>query len=1187
MNTKDRHRKLLDLLEQKILLLDGAMGTMILREGLGENDYRSERFRDIPGELRGCHDILCLTRPELIGSIHRKYLDAGADIITTNSFNSNAISLRDYGLQDESYEISKAAASIARAEADAAEAINPMHVRFVAGTVGPTNKTASISSDIMDPGAREVTFNELVAAYSTQIEGLIDGGADIILIETVFDTLNAKAALYAVNHIAENRRHQIPTMISCTLSDAGGRTLTGQTLEAFYVSVTHAPLISIGLNCAFGPTQLRPYVERLSAISSLPVSAHPNAGLPNEFGEYDETPELFARKLEKLIEDGTVNIIGGCCGTTPDHIRELSKITSKYPPRKRRENDRRLTLSNLEKLTVDASSNFINIGERTNVAGSAKFARLIREGNYAEAVNIALHQIQAGAQIIDICMDDALIDGVAAMTTFLNLIASEPEIARVPVMIDSSEWDVIKAGMESCQGKCIVNSISLKEGEEQFLRKAREIHKYGASVVVMLFDESGQADTYEKKINIAERSYRLLVDDGFPAEDIIFDPNILTIGTGLREHTRYGVDFIEATRWIKNNLPLVHVSGGVSNLSFAFRGNNPVREAIHSVFLYHAIEAGLDMAIVNSQMLRVYSEIEPELLQSVEDLVLNRRNDATERLIEFSADMKNQKDAVKSEKTESEISSPVQRIEHKLIHGISEGIDDDLARLIEEYKDGLLVIEQVLMPIMDKIGELFGHGKMFLPQVIKSARVLKEAIGLIAPSIKSEDPAVSRGCVLAATVRGDIHDIGKNIVSLIAGCNGFKVFDLGVMVDAAKIADEAEKILPTAILLSGLITPSLSEMTEVCRELEKRNLKIPVIVGGATTSALHTALKIAPEYSGPVFHSADASQNSRILSALVSTTKDSYIIENRRMQQRLATDYLENNSNAQIISMEEARKKAFQKQKPSIPSVDFGITLLKDIKIEDIERYIDWNLFISSWGIKGKYPEIIDNSKIGVEARRLIEDAHDLLQKIKLDDLLSLEAVVGVFEASADKEDLIIIAEGEKIRLPMLRSESSVKNGECVTNYVAHVNDYVILFALTAGVGIRGLIDKFRSEGDDYHAVMAKLIADRLTEAFAMKLSEKYSGVRFAIGYPAVPDHTLKRDVFDILNVEGQTSMCLTDSDMISPEESVCGIILPEAEYFTLGKISNEQLNEYARKRKKDVAQVLRTLPSYLLDGAL
>lgn len=1158
-----RHKLLLEQLENRILLLDGAMGTMLPKSAPA--------------------DLLCVTQPETVGQVHKAYLDAGADIITTNSFNANNISLSDYDLQDRAYELALAAARLARREADKKELEDQSRPRFVAGTVGPTNKTASLSADIMNPASRDVTFDRLREAYAQQIEGLLDGGADIILIETVFDTLNAKAALYAISQIAEKRGHQIPTMISGTLSDASGRTLSGQTLEAFYTSVTHAPLLSIGLNCAFGPTQLRPYVERLSSMSSLPVSAHPNAGLPNELGEYDETPESFARKVRQLLEADAVNIIGGCCGTTPDHIREIAKFINQYPPRRPRKDTHFLAVSNLERLTVDGSSNFINIGERTNVAGSAKFARLIREGNYAEAVNIALRQIQAGAQIIDICMDDALIDGVGAMTTFLNLLASEPEIARVPVMIDSSEWAVIKSGLEVSQGKTIVNSISLKEGEEQFLRKAREIHKYGAAVVVMLFDESGQADTFEKKIKVAERSYKLLTSAGFPAEDIIFDPNILTIGTGIREHDNYGVDFIEATRWIKKNLPGVHVSGGVSNLSFAFRGNNPVREAIHSVFLYHAIEAGLDMAIVNSQMLRVYSEIEPELLRHVEDLVLNRRDDATERLIEYSASIKSQKDTVKSDKNTSELSSPVQRIEHKLLHGISDGIAEDVDLIMAEYSDGLQVIERVLMPVMDKIGDLFGSGKMFLPQVIKSARVLKETIGLIAPSIKTEGHSTSRGRVLAATVKGDIHDIGKNIVSLVAGCNGFEVIDLGVMVDAQKIADESEKIKPIAILLSGLITPSLAEMAEVCRELENRGLRIPVIVGGATTSALHTALKIAPEYSGPVFHSSDASHNSRILSGLVSESKDTFTVDNRLKQQRLVREYIDNNSSAPTISLEEARKRAIQKPDPSERSMDLGISIINDIQIGDIEEYIDWKFFLSSWGIKGKYPDILEDSKFGEEARHLIDDARGLLRKIKSEHLISLEAMVGVYEAYADKEDLVITTTNGEFRLPMLRSVSSAKNGECLTNYVSSENDYVILFALSAGIGLKNLIDDFRSRGDDYHGVMAKLIADRLAEAFAAKLSEKFEGTRFAFGYPSVPDHTLKRDVFDILNVEKLTSMRLTENAMITPEESICGIILPEAEYFTLGKIGDEQLELYAAKRNITVQQLKKLLPTYLL----
>lgn len=1131
---------MIDICNDRILLLDGAMGTVIQRYGLTESDYKGERFRDIPVELKGCHDILCLTRPDVIGSIHRDYLEAGADIITTNSFNSNAISLADYGLSDLSYEMAREAAMLARKAADEYCARFPERRRYVAGTIGPTNKTASMSSDIMDPGARDVTYEELRDAYAVQIKGLLDGGADLILIETVFDTLNAKAALSAVHDIEKQTGNKIPIIISATVTDASGRTLSGQTIEAFYTSVAHAGPLAVGLNCAFGPDLIRPYVKRLADIADCAVSCHPNAGLPNAMGEYDETPASFALKIKAILEDGTVNVIGGCCGTTPDHIREIAKIAGDFAPRKKASRKPGLRVSGLEHLAVSHESNFVNIGERTNVAGSAKFARLIREGNYAEAVSIARRQVEAGAQIIDVCMDAPLIDAPEAMRRFLNLIAAEPEIARVPVMIDSSDWNVIEAGLRSCQGKCIVNSISLKEGEKAFLEKADKIRSYGAAAVVMLFDEKGQADTYERKIEVAGRSYRLLVDSGFPAEDIIFDPNVLTVATGIPEHDRYALDFIRTVAWIKENLPHAGVSGGISNLSFAFRGNNVVREAMHSAFLYHAIQAGLDMAIVNPQMLKVYSDIDPELLERVEDLLLMRRPDASERLLEIASRALEAKDLPAEEKSRAAELTSAEKLRHNLLKGIEEDIDALLDEISPDYSSGLEIIEKVLMPVMDEIGLLFGEGKMFLPQVIKSARVLKKAISHIAPAIEGESAVpAGHGKVLIATVRGDIHDIGKNIVSLVTACNGYEVADLGVMVDASAIREAAERENPVAVMLSGLITPSLAEMEEVCRQLEKAGLDIPVIVGGATTSPLHTALKLAPLYRGIVLHAPDASYNSRYLSRLLSEERESFINETRKSQLKLREDYLNSQASKEApLPIEEARKIGRENCSFVSGLKSSGNFIFTDYPISEVEKFIDWKAFASGWSVKDKE-----------EAARLEAEGRELLQTVKENSLLKLQGVAAIYTAHSENEDIVIDTPDGDVRFSMPRKLSGKGKGECVADLLPPSGGRVCLFAVTGGVGLGRLAEDLRREGNDYDAIAAKLLADRLTEAFAEKLqsiveSDSASrGLRLAFGYPSMPDHEMKRDVFEVLKVESHTRMRLTGNAMISPEESVCGII--------------------------------------------
>ena len=888
------HNRLNDALQERILLLDGGFGTMVQRYGLSEADYRGERFRELPGQLRGCNDLLNLTRPDIIREIHTRYLQAGADLITTNSFNANAISLTDYGISDLAREIARAAASIARAAADEYTQRNPSKPRFVAGSMGPTNRTASMSADVSDPAAREVTFSQLAEAYGEQARGLVEGGADVLLIETVFDTLNAKAALYAVDRLGEELGRQLPVMVSGTLADASGRTLSGQTVEAFWVSVSHARLLSVGLNCAYGARQMLPYLERLAAVAEVRVSAHPNAGLPNVMGGYDETPEMFAADVEEYLRRGLLNIVGGCCGTTPEHIFELSKIVGRYAPRPLPAPRHETVLSGLEPLRIVPEANFINVGERTNVAGSARFARLIREHNYEEALSVARAQVEAGAQIVDVCMDDGLIDGVEAMRTFLNLMASEPEIARVPTMIDSSKWEVLRTGLEVTQGKSVVNSISLKEGEESFLRRAREIHRYGAAVVVMLFDERGQADTYKRKIEVAARAYRLLTEAGFPPEDIIFDPNILAVATGIAEHDRYALDFIEAVRWIKAHLPYAKVSGGVSNLSFAFRGNNAVREAMHSVFLYHAIRAGMDMGIVNPQMLRLYDEIEPELLERVEDVILCRRPDASERLSEYAQQVHQTAGQGQQASDDAWRAEPLaERIAHALRKGITEHIEEDALEGLRTLGSPMAVIDTLLMPAMEQVGTLFGAGKMFLPQVVKSARVMKRAVAVLTPYIErsGEQPSAKAGRVLIATVKGDVHDIGKNIVSVVMACNGYEIRDLGVMAEPSRIVDEAQAWPADCICLSGLITPSLDEMAHVCEELERRGLRIPVIIGGATTSELHTAVKIAPLYSGVVAHSLNASRNSLILSRLLGPDREAYAGEVKRRQEQLRAEY--------------------------------------------------------------------------------------------------------------------------------------------------------------------------------------------------------------------------------------------------------------------------------------------------------
>ncbi|MFI3303408.1 MAG: methionine synthase [Rikenellaceae bacterium] len=1201
-------------INERILLLDGAMGTMIQTYGLGESDFRGERFASWDHELNGCNDILAITQPQVLSEIHKQYLMAGADIISTCSFNAHPISLADYGLSEYAYEISRAAASVVRSLTDEFNEMNPSKPRFVAGSMGPTNRTASMSADVSNPASREVSFDELYEGYLTQLRGLIDGGADIILIETIFDSLNAKAALYAIDALGRELGRVIPTMASGTLGDASGRTLAGQTVEAFYNSLSHAKLISIGFNCAFGAKQLQPYLERLSEIAKCPISAHPNAGLPNVMGGYDETPEMFADDVEEYLKRGLINIIGGCCGTTPQHIMCLEKLTKIYKLRTSPNIEPTTTLSGLEPLAIRPEANFINIGERSNVAGSAKFARLIRNGEYEEALSVARAQVDAGAQIIDVCMDDGLIDAEEAMHHFLCLMASEPEIARVPTMIDSSKWEVLKRGLKVSQGKSIVNSISIKEGEELFVERAMEIHRMGAAAVVMLFDEEGQADTYERKIEIAARAYKLLTEAGFPAEDIIFDANVLAVATGIEEHDTYGKAFIDATRWIKENLPHVKVSGGVSNLSFAFRGNNAVREAMHSVFLYHAIEAGMDMAIVNAQMLQIYDQIEPELLERIEDVILCRRDDASERLIEKAEQIKNETSGDKTKVVEKSLAEwralPLsERIDYAMTKGVADYIEADSAEGYELLGSPMRVIDELLMPAMEHVGKLFGEGKMFLPQVVKTARVMKRAVSVLTPHIEAmkesagEDRNSKAGKILIATVKGDVHDIGKNIVAVVMACNGYEINDLGVMVETKRIVDEAVATGADVICMSGLITPSLDEMIRVVEECESRNLNIPIIIGGATTSPMHTAVKIAPHYSGVVIHAFNASDNPKILSQILGESRDSHIKGVKVKQQALRVEYNRAVRERQMRPLSEVRESKAVRVQVDKP-LHTGRVVFSDYSIVEVEELIDWNFFFPAWGLKGRYPDILTSEKYGEEATRLYNDATKLLARIKRERLLTLQGVVAILPARSEGDDIVITnTKGKEVRLPMLRNQTKGESGQSLADLIATKEDHIGCFAVTAGIGLEKLTDEFRAAGDDYSAMMAKLLADRLTEAFAERvhtfvrgemwgyettplspadtIKGKYRGIRVAFGYPTTPDHSLKKEVFQLLSAEMTTAMKLNmESYMISPAESLCGLYISTGEYFSVGAISDEQIEDYAKRRKVTTDEVKRLIPN-------
>jgi 5-methyltetrahydrofolate--homocysteine methyltransferase len=1218
------------ILQERILVLDGAMGTMIQSHGLSEEDFRGEEFKNHPCDLKGNNDLLSITQPEAIKEIHRKYFKAGADICETNTFNATAISLADYKTEHLAYEINFSSAKIANQVAEEFHGKSNGNPKLVAGALGPTNKTLSLSPNVNNPGFRAVTFDEMMNAYYDAARGLIDGGADILLIETIFDTLNAKAAIYAVQKYQREKGTKVPVMISGTIVDQSGRTLSGQTVEAFYISVSHAEnLLSIGLNCALGAKQLKPFVEDLSNVSDKCLSVHPNAGLPNEMGGDDETPQTMASTLEDFLERGFVNIVGGCCGTTPEHIKTISELVKNYKPRVPGEQKKYLRLSGMEPIVLRPDSNFMNIGERTNVTGSKIFARLIKEEKFEEALSVARDQVEGGAQVIDVNMDEGMLDSEEAMMKFLKLIAAEPDIAKLPIMIDSSKWSVIESGLKCLQGKGIVNSISLKEGEEAFKEQARKILQYGAAVIVMAFDEKGQADTFERRIEICKRAYEILTKEiGFHPQDIIFDSNILAIATGIKEHNNYAVDYIEATKWIKQNFPLAKVSGGVSNLSFSFRGNNTVREAIHSAFLFHAIKAGMDMGIVNAGQLEVYEEIPKDLLEKVEDVIFNRKPNATENLIEFAETIK-VKDISEVKKEDWRNVSVQERLKHALVKGIVEFIDADVEEARLQFAKPIEVIEGPLMDGMNIVGDLFGSGKMFLPQVVKSARVMKKAVAHLIPYIEKEkeesQDTRGRGKVLMATVKGDVHDIGKNIVGVVLGCNNYEVIDLGVMVHAENILKAAVDEKVNVIGLSGLITPSLDEMVHVAKEMERREIDIPLLIGGATTSRIHTAVKIAPNFSGSVIHVLDASRSVPVVSNLLNENgdeKDKFTSSIKNEYIKLRNDYLQKRSEKKFISIEQARenKLKIDWKRTSIKKPNkLGITRLKNFSLNEIKDYIDWTPFFQTWELRGKYPAIFDDKKVGKEAKKLFDDANNLLEKISSENLLIANGIVGLFQANTVGFDDIEIYNDEKrigvkrvlhtIRQQMLKSDTqpNIALADFLAPKENGVEDYIGMFAVTAGMRIEKLIEKFEKEHDDYNIILVKAIADRLAEAFAEILhqkvrkeiwgysenedysnqeliKEKYAGIRPAPGYPAQPDHTEKQILFDLLDVEKNVGIKLTESMAMYPAASVCGLYFshPEAKYFTTGKISKDQVLDYHRRKGMSVEEIERWLSPIL-----
>lgn len=1337
-----------EILKERILVLDGAMGTMIQAYKLTEEDYRGERFKNFSHDLKGNNDLLSITQPHIIKEIHRKYLEAGADIIETNTFNSTSISMADYHMEDLVYELNYQSAKIAKEVCEEFNKITPEKPRFVAGSLGPTSKTASLSPDVNNPGYRAITFDELVEAYTEQTRGLVDGGVDILLVETIFDTLNAKAALFAIESFFEKTGKKLPIMVSGTITDASGRTLSGQTAEAFLISVSHLPLLSVGFNCALGADLLRPYSEEIAKKAPFFTSAHPNAGLPNAFGEYDQSPEEMATIVEGFLKDALVNIIGGCCGTTPAHIKLIAELAKKYKPRPLPPKDTISKYAGLEPLKATKEIRFINVGERTNVTGSRAFARLIKEEKYEEALAVARSQVEGGAQMIDVNMDEGMLDSEKAMVTFLNLIASEPDIAKLPIMIDSSKWSVIEAGLKCVQGKAVVNSISLKEGEEDFIKKAKLIKKYGAAVIVMAFDEQGQADTYERRIQICERAYKILTEKvGFPPEDIIFDPNILTVATGIEEHNNYAVDFVNATRWIKENLPHAKVSGGVSNISFSFRGNDVVREAMHSAFLYRAIQAGMDMGIVNAGQLAIYEEIPKDLLELVEDVLWNRRPDATERLVAFAEQIKD-KGGKNQEIDLSWRSEPVeQRLAHALIKGIADYIEIDVEEARQKYKRPLQIIEGPLMDGMNIVGDLFGEGKMFLPQVVKSARVMKKAVAYLLPFMEAEKEAKRKnlttpktleaglanphlnkvesktnsyeylqeqhetinsklseetkseeqtlsppskeeqgasdnlskerqgvvdnayeadsgasGKILLATVKGDVHDIGKNIVGVVLACNGFEIIDLGVMVPTQKILDEARKHQVDIIGLSGLITPSLDEMVNVAKEMERQGFKIPLLIGGATTSKAHTAVKIAEHYSGAVVHVLDASRSVPVASKLLTKEageSQKFIAEIKEEYAKIREEFLNRKSDKNYISLEEARKNKFKIDWENAQIVKpkfLGNRYFINYDLAEIARYIDWTPFFQTWELHGKFPKILDDEIVGTEARKLYADAQAMLARIIADKSLQANAVIGFYPCNTINDDDILLYDFEEVEVVTrcdkhgehrhrIFQPKKTKEQEQESNVLVEENtfeilevihtlrqqnqkaenlpnfaladfiapqetgktDYIGFFAVTAGIGIEKLVEQYEKEHDDYNSIMVKALADRLAEAFAELMhervrkefwgyspdenftnedliKEKYVGIRPAPGYPACPDHTEKATIFKILQATEKIGISLTESYAMYPTAAVSGMYFANAEsrYFGLGKISKDQVVDYAQRKKMSLEEIERWLSPVL-----
>ena len=1221
-----------EILKKRILILDGAMGSLIQTYKLDEAGYRGERFADWPSDVKGNNDLLCLTQPQIIEDIHTAYLEAGADIVETNTFNATSISMADYGMEELTYEINKAAAQVARAACNKIEEKVEDKPRFVAGVLGPTNRTCSISPDVNNPGFRNITFDLLKEAYLESMAGLVDGGADIILVETIFDTLNAKAALFAIEEYFSENNMSLPVMISGTITDASGRTLSGQTAEAFWNSLNHIKPISFGFNCALGAKELRPYIEEISGLANCHINTHPNAGLPNEFGEYDETPEQMAAEIEDWAKNGYLNIIGGCCGTTPAHIEAIAKAVSKYPPRKIPDVPVACRLSGLEPFNINKDSLFANVGERTNVTGSAKFKRLILEEQYDEALTVAREQVENGAQVIDINMDEGMLDGMSAMKTFLNLIASEPDISRVPIMIDSSKWPIIEEGLKCIQGKGIVNSISLKEGEENFIKQAKLCRQYGAAIIVMAFDEVGQADTMQRKIEICTRAYNVLIEKvNFPPEDIIFDPNIFAIATGIEEHNNYGVDFIEATREIKKNLPHAMISGGVSNVSFSFRGNNRVREAIHAVFLYHAIKAGMDMGIVNAGQLAILDDIPKELRTAVEDVVLNKDDGATERLLDIAASFAGDGSTNKKVEDLAWRELPVtKRIEHALVKGIDTYVVEDTEEARKEFAAPIEVIEGPLMDGMNVVGDLFGDGKMFLPQVVKSARVMKKAVAYLLPYIEAEKDGEiqSNGKILMATVKGDVHDIGKNIVGVVLQCNNFEIIDMGVMVAAKDILEKAKEENVDIIGLSGLITPSLDEMVHMAKEMERLGFEIPMMIGGATTSKAHTAVKIDKNYHGANVWVKDASRAVGVAQKLISKkSRDVFINELSDDYEKVRVAHAGRRAQTKWLSLEKARankqKIDWDEYTPPVPN-DLGLQIFDDMPLEFLVPYIDWTPFFHTWELKGSYPKILTDSEKGDEAQKLFDDAQTMLAQLVDERWIKARAVVGMFPANSVNDDDIEVYNDEsrddvKLVLSHLRQQTERPPGKpnrALADFVATKEsgkkDYVGAFVVTAGLGIQEHIDRFKKDHDDYSVIMLQALADRLAEAFAEHMhdrmrhinwgyedaswtpcrgiekgfdnqkliKEDYSSIRPAPGYPACPDHTEKALLWELLDAENNACVELTDSYAMWPAASVSGWYFshPDSSYFGVGKINRDQVEDYAKRKGMSLSEAERWL---------